>query len=108
MSRNISNNNHTTPDIRVISTILKVITGLLIAAYIWAFFAMNAHAGALDFLDISGRIDRAENLLYLAAGIIGTLAAVWVLRSVALIISRYWKLVVALSAIALAVGGILL
>jgi len=97
-----------TPDIRLIANLLKVIAGVLAACILWAFFAFNAQAGPLDFLDMSAKIDRAENLLYMAAGIIGTLAVVWVLRSVAIIISRHWKLVVALSAIALALGGILL
>ena len=86
---------------------LKVITGLLIAAYVWALFTLNAHAGPLDFLDLSGKINQAENIMYAVGGALAMLAALYILRRAAIIISNHWRLCVGLAAVAVIVGVLL-
>ncbi len=85
------------------------LVGFILA--LWMLFSLSAHAGPLDWLSpekAAAKINTIENIAYAVGGAVAMLAALFILRKAAIIISRHWKLTLCLCAIVATVGGILL
>ncbi len=73
---------------------------------LWLLLTLTADAGPLDWLQpgkAAAKIDTIENIAFDVGGALAMLAALFILRKLAMIISAHWKLTVAIAAIIVAV-----